>query len=78
VRSGAGLGFSYRDYLTREIKRGELKVLKIEGFTNKYQQFIVYPKDRPLSEAAEKYLAVLRQKNKKSRRNPPSRPISPK
>jgi DNA-binding transcriptional LysR family regulator len=78
VKSGEGLGFSYREFLAREIEQGEIKVLKVQGFKNSYENFVTYAKDRPLNDAAENFLALLRQKNSKSRRTLPSKPISPK
>jgi LysR family transcriptional regulator, transcriptional activator of the cysJI operon len=62
VRSGSGLGFAYRDYLARELKEGKLKTLTIEGFTNHFDQFIVYSNKNSLSDAAEGFLAMLRRK----------------
>jgi LysR family transcriptional regulator, low CO2-responsive transcriptional regulator len=68
VKSGKGLGFCYREYLAGEIKRDEIKVIKVEGFEHRYDNFVVYAKDRPLSEAAEKFLALIRRRIGKAMR----------
>jgi LysR family transcriptional regulator, transcriptional activator of the cysJI operon len=68
VKSGRGLGFCCRDYLAEEIKRGQVKALKVEGFQNSYTSYVIYAKDRPLSATAEELLALLRCRNGKGRR----------
>lgn len=77
VRRGKGLGFGYRDYLARDIKSGALKALKLDGFQHSYENFVIYAKEPPLSEAAEHFLALVRRKNSKSRRSLLSQSKSP-
>jgi LysR family transcriptional regulator, low CO2-responsive transcriptional regulator len=63
VRRGIGVGVLYEDTIRHEINDGEFTVLKCPGsaawgcFSH-----IVYHPGRPLSSAAEKFLAVLREK----------------
>jgi DNA-binding transcriptional LysR family regulator len=63
VRRGIGVGVLYEDTIRHEINDGEFTVLKFPGsaawgcFSH-----IVYHPGRPLSPAAKKFLAVLREK----------------
>lgn len=74
VRRGIGVGVLYEDTVKHEVSNGEFKVLKFPGsaawgcFSH-----IVYHPGKPLSPAAEKFLAILREKkaNGKKTYNPP-------
>lgn len=60
VMNGMGLGFLYHDHLKSEIKRGELKLVKIAGLRKPYaESFIVYRKDKILSANGKAFLELL-------------------
>jgi len=60
VMKGTGLGFLYRNHLASEIKRGELKIVKIIGLekVDSYS-YIIYRKDKILSPHAQSFLDLL-------------------
>jgi LysR family hydrogen peroxide-inducible transcriptional activator len=58
---GMGMGIAYRDHIDSEIRKGELKILKILGLKPaNAQSFVVYQKDRPLSPNAQDFLELLK------------------
>ena len=60
VINGLGLGFLYRDHVAAEIKRGELKIVRISGLKKvDASSYIVYRNDRPLSPHAQDFLDLL-------------------
>ena len=60
VMQGLGLGFLYRAHLATELKRGELKIVKIIGLrTVDAHSYIVYRKDAILSPHAQDFLNLL-------------------
>ena len=62
VRRGIGVGVLYEDTVKHEVSDGEFKMLKFPGSaTWGCFSHIVYHSGRPLSPAAEKFLAVLRE-----------------
>ncbi|HXG51771.1 MAG TPA: LysR family transcriptional regulator [candidate division Zixibacteria bacterium] len=65
VKNGAGLGIVHRDMVRPEIKRGELKVIKVRELEGLIKSYIVYRKDRPLSPDAQAFLDFLRQRASK-------------
>lgn len=67
VKTGIGLGVSYRDILEPDI-RGNLKVIKVPELKTQVNSFIIYHKDRPLSPSAQKFLTLLRERSQKTRR----------
>jgi DNA-binding transcriptional LysR family regulator len=59
---GMGVGILYQDHLQGEIKRGDLKVLRIPELKKiDVQSFMVYHQQRPLSPNAQDFLDLLRQ-----------------
>lgn len=66
VKRGMGVGFTYREYLATDIKKGRLKILKIPGFKSLYDTYVVYAKDKPLSPAAVHFLALVRRRRRKT------------
>jgi DNA-binding transcriptional LysR family regulator len=62
VRRGVGLGVLYEDSLKNEINSGEFKTLKFPGSAAAgCFSYIIYHRNRPLSSAAEQFLALLRE-----------------
>ncbi len=60
VMNGMGLGFLYRDHVKSEIKRGELKVVRIPALQKPTAtSYIVYRKDHALSAEAQDFLDLL-------------------
>ncbi|HEY7167745.1 MAG TPA: LysR family transcriptional regulator [Candidatus Binatia bacterium] len=61
VMRGLGCGVVYRYHVVHEIKRGELKVVKIQGLSNlERESSIVYKAGIPLSKPAQAFLNLLR------------------
>ena len=55
---GMGMGIAYRDHIDSEIRKGELKILKIPGLKPaNAQSFVVYQRDKPLSPNARTFLS---------------------
>jgi LysR family transcriptional regulator, low CO2-responsive transcriptional regulator len=68
VMKGMGLGILYRDHVEPEVERGELKIVKVAGLKRiDTRSFIVYRKDKPLSQNAQDFLALLREPPHKTR-----------
>ena len=60
VSNGMGLGFLYEDHVKSEIKKRDLKIVKIEGFNPPdVQSFIVFNKNHALSRNGEAFLSLL-------------------
>jgi DNA-binding transcriptional LysR family regulator len=60
VMKGLGLGFLYRAHLTTELKRGELKIVKIIGLKKiDTYSYIIYRKNVTLSPHAQSFLDLL-------------------
>lgn len=71
VMNGLGLGFLYRDHVATEIKRGELKLVRINGFKKvDVYSYIVYRKDKPLSPHAQDFLDLLLKMRKRQKPAP--------
>ncbi len=74
VRRGIGVGVLYEDTVRHEVNNGEFTILKFPGSaTWGCFSHIVYHPSRPLSPAAENFLAILRDKKagRKKAYNPP-------
>jgi DNA-binding transcriptional LysR family regulator len=70
VSKGLGVGVLYRDHIESELKSGKLKILKLVGLSKvEINSYVVYRKDKVLSQNATDFLALLweRQKKKVSR-----------
>jgi len=60
VLNGMGLGFLYEDHVKSEVKKKDLKIVKIDGCNPPIvKSYIVFQKDRPLSPSAKNLLALL-------------------
>jgi DNA-binding transcriptional LysR family regulator len=60
VSNGMGLGFLYEDYVKSEIRKRDLKVVKVEGINPPdVQSFIVFNKNHALSRNGEAFLSLL-------------------
>ncbi len=68
VKVGVGLGILYRDIVEPDVKRGELKIIKIPESKMKVDTFIIYPRERALSPHARDFLTLLRERRKKTQR----------
>jgi DNA-binding transcriptional LysR family regulator len=60
VQRNMGIGVVYEDIVRYELRRGELKALRIRGLNLEGQTSIIYLNDRPLSKEAEEFLKLLR------------------
>jgi DNA-binding transcriptional LysR family regulator len=57
---GAGLGILYPEHVEAELARGEIKILNVSGLANiDLRSFIIYGKDKPLSQNARDFLELL-------------------
>lgn len=62
VRNNLGVGILFHDAVKNAIERGEFKLLHIPGLVIEARSFIVYHKERPLSSAANDFLALLKKR----------------
>jgi LysR family transcriptional regulator for metE and metH len=60
VKAGSVLGILYRDTLSSEIERGEVKVVQVPWLNMRVESFVTYQKEKPLSADAKDFLALLR------------------
>lgn len=60
VRMGIGLGILYQDLIESDIKRGELKIIRAPEIETTVDTYVVRHHRRPLSPAAQDFLALLR------------------
>ena len=60
VRNGIGLGILHADTVQSEIKKGDLKVLKLSDLMLEGESWLIYRRDRPLSALAQAFLTLLR------------------
>jgi len=65
VRTGMGLGILFQDHVEQEIKRGELKRVKIPELKMKLTSFIVHLRGASLSPHAQDFLTLLCEWSKK-------------
>ena len=66
VMKKMGLGFLYWELLKSDVKNGIFKTISIPDLNLKFTTFILYRRDRPLSADAQNFLALLRQRRRKS------------
>ncbi len=66
VKAGIGLGISCRDIVESDVKKGDLKVIKVPELKAQINSFIIYHKERPLSPIAQEFLTLLREWSQKS------------
>jgi DNA-binding transcriptional LysR family regulator len=67
VRLGIGLGILYKDLIEAELRDGEFKLIRVPKLDLDSDSFVVYRKDRPLSETAMDFLFLLREYRQKKR-----------
>jgi DNA-binding transcriptional LysR family regulator len=67
VRAGAGLGVLYADLLEPDLRRNELKALRVAGLKAEIESFFVWAKERPLSRNAQAFLDLARRWLEESR-----------
>ncbi|HEY3306246.1 MAG TPA: LysR family transcriptional regulator [Candidatus Binatia bacterium] len=66
VKAGVGIGILFRDMVEAEVKRRELKVIRVTNLEMDTGSFVIYVKDRPLSPEAQQFLLLLRQRQEKT------------
>lgn len=66
VQRNMGIGVVYEDVARYDLRRGELKALRIRGLNLEGQTSIIYLSDRPLSKMAAEFLKLLRRARPKS------------
>lgn len=62
VRKHMGVGFLFEGLITADVERGDFKILKVRDLELVGQSFIVYHRERPLSQYAQEFLELLRRK----------------
>jgi DNA-binding transcriptional LysR family regulator len=65
VKAGVGAGLLFGDVVEQEVRKGELKILKIKDLKVDISCFVIYKKEKPLSSHAKEFLVLLRQWNAK-------------
>ena len=60
VKAGIGVGILFEDFVKSDIRKGMFKLVKIHGVDLTTSSFIIYRKDLPLSPAARRFRATLR------------------
>lgn len=65
VKKGLGIGILYSDIAESDIRRGELKVIKVPELNRRIETFIIYHKQHPLSPAAKGFLKLLHRTRQK-------------
>jgi DNA-binding transcriptional LysR family regulator len=61
VRSGIGLGILFREIVEPDVRRGDLKIIKISQLKMTIDTHIIYDKRRSLSPHAQDFLTLLHQ-----------------
>jgi len=64
VEKGVGVGLLYEESIRPDVQRGAFKILNLGGLKLFARSFIVYHRDRPLSENAREFLKLLRQRKR--------------
>jgi DNA-binding transcriptional LysR family regulator len=65
VRHHMGVGLLFEGLVMHDAKRGDFKILKIKGLNLVGQSFIIYHKEKPLSQNARDFLELLRKRRPK-------------
>jgi DNA-binding transcriptional LysR family regulator len=77
VKRRMGLGILYKDLVQPDIRRGDLKIIRVPGLEMHIDSFIIYPKQKPLSSDAKDFLALLREAPKGTKKGKgPLRPAA--
>jgi len=66
VAKGTGVGLLYEEAIRPDVQRGTFKILNLPGLKLYARSFIVYHRDRPLSENAREFLKLLRQRKRQA------------
>ena len=66
VGKGTGVGLLYEEAIRPDVQRGTFKILNLPGLKLYARSFIVYHRDRPLSENAREFLKLLRQRKRQA------------
>jgi len=69
VSQGTGVGLLYEESIRPDVLRGTFKILNLAGLKLYARSFIVYHKDRPLSDNARQFLQLLRQRKRQASPN---------
>lgn len=70
IQRNMGIGMLYEDVARYNLQRREFKEIKIRGLKLEGQSYIVYLKEKPLSEAADDFLQLLRSSASKRKVQP--------
>ncbi|MGE5820798.1 MAG: LysR family transcriptional regulator [Deltaproteobacteria bacterium] len=62
VKRQMGAGILFRETVEPEIKKGEFKIIQLPEQNYEAKSFIVFRKERPLSNVAQEFLQVLRKR----------------
>jgi DNA-binding transcriptional LysR family regulator len=65
VKKGIGVGILFKDFVMPEIRQKIFKPIEIPGLKLNVQSYIVYRKDRALSQTAQEFLTLLRNRDQK-------------
>lgn len=68
VKTGLGIGILHSDIAESDIRRGELKTIKVPELNRRIETFIIYHKQHPLSPNAKDFLKVLHRTRQKGSR----------
>jgi DNA-binding transcriptional LysR family regulator len=60
VSTGMGLGILYQDHVQSEIRKGELKEIRVPELNMQLDSYVIYVKEKPLSSNAKDFLTLLR------------------
>jgi len=61
LKAGVGLGIVDRDLVEPDLRRRELKIIRVATLEMEADSFVVYPRERALSPMAREFLDLLRQ-----------------
>ena len=64
VAKGKGVGLLYEESIRSDVQTGAFRILHLAGLKLYARSFIVYHRDRPLSENARQFLQLLRQRKR--------------
>lgn len=68
VKNKLGIGVLFEANVKSDIRNGDFKMLELRGVNLEGQSYITYSKDRPLSDNAQAFLSLMRQKLENSTR----------
>ena len=66
VAKGRGVGLLYKESIRLEVQRGAFRILNLSGLKLYAESFIVYHRDRPLSDTAREFLKLLRRRRRQA------------